>query len=93
MDPGQAETYRREDEEGHMTGLELKLARQKKGIKRGTLGELLGGYYSEQEIRRWESDHPPDCMEQQIREVLDMPGARGNHHPPVRTASGVRFGW
>lgn len=76
-----------------MTGAEFRAARERRGIDRSVLAELLGGFYSDRDIREWENSGPPPVMEEAIREALGMQNMKSRHHPPVRTPSGVRFGW
>lgn len=75
-----------------MTGQEMRQARERKGLSRAMLGDFLGGYWSDKQIKHWENTHPPEHLEQRIREVLDMQGATKRHWNTLRTSSGVRFG-
>lgn len=76
-----------------MTGAELRAARERRGISREVFADLIGGIGSEKQIKHWEDTNPPEYAIRRICEVLDMPSAAAGYHQPVRTASGVRFGW
>lgn len=76
-----------------MTGYEMRMARERKGISRQTLGELIGGCHSNKQIKHWEDTHPPRELQPRIREALDMQEETPRSHKAVRTSSGMRFGW
>lgn len=76
-----------------MTGPELKEARKKKDMRADILCDLLGGVYTERDVRKREKDGPPERLEEEIKEILDIPADKPKKHKAVRSSSGVRFGW
>lgn len=70
----------------------MRAARERKGLSRALLGDFLGGYWSDKQIKHWEDTNPPEHLERSIREVLDMPVTDRKRPEVLRTSSGVRFG-